>query len=225
MKKNPRVVSKPWGSELIWAETSDYLGKILRVNAGEALSLPITAATAEYAARIPTGSNLMNSPTVEADANGEPYLMTYWSPAGASVPCFQIVHREAGAWRVTPVDYPLPAFTLAGGGTKRPPVSRGILLLGSSRRPTATLVFRDDANGGAVIAVSGKFPSAETWVSTRLTEGSAGAWEPSYDPEPWRRQSRLEMLVQHVEQRDGNDSQPAQAPAEPIGVLSWSPNN
>jgi mannose-6-phosphate isomerase len=39
MKKNPRVVSKPWGSELIWAETPDYLGKILRVNAGEALSL------------------------------------------------------------------------------------------------------------------------------------------------------------------------------------------
>jgi mannose-6-phosphate isomerase-like protein (cupin superfamily) len=39
MKKNPRVVSKPWGSRLIWAETPDYLGKILRVNAGEALSL------------------------------------------------------------------------------------------------------------------------------------------------------------------------------------------
>jgi mannose-6-phosphate isomerase-like protein (cupin superfamily) len=39
MKKHPRVVSKPWGSELIWAETPDYLGKILRVNAGEALSL------------------------------------------------------------------------------------------------------------------------------------------------------------------------------------------
>jgi len=39
MKSNPRIVSKPWGSELIWAETSDYLGKILRVNAGEALSL------------------------------------------------------------------------------------------------------------------------------------------------------------------------------------------
>ena len=39
MKKNPRVVEKPWGSELIWAETSDYLGKILRVNAGHALSL------------------------------------------------------------------------------------------------------------------------------------------------------------------------------------------
>ncbi|MSR36380.1 MAG: cupin domain-containing protein [Gemmatimonadetes bacterium] len=39
MKKNPRVVSKPWGSELIWAESPSYIGKILRVKAGEALSL------------------------------------------------------------------------------------------------------------------------------------------------------------------------------------------
>lgn len=39
MKKQPRVVPKPWGSELIWAEGPDYVGKILRINAGEALSL------------------------------------------------------------------------------------------------------------------------------------------------------------------------------------------
>ena len=34
-----RVVDKPWGSELIWAETDRYVGKILRVRKGEALSL------------------------------------------------------------------------------------------------------------------------------------------------------------------------------------------
>ena len=33
------VVSKPWGHELIWAKTSRYVGKILHVRAGEALSL------------------------------------------------------------------------------------------------------------------------------------------------------------------------------------------
>jgi mannose-6-phosphate isomerase len=37
--EEPRRVEKPWGYELIWAETSDYVGKILHVNAGEALSL------------------------------------------------------------------------------------------------------------------------------------------------------------------------------------------
>lgn len=39
MKTHPRKVEKPWGHELIWAETDEYVGKILHVKAGEALSL------------------------------------------------------------------------------------------------------------------------------------------------------------------------------------------
>jgi len=37
--EQPRRVEKPWGYELIWAETEQYVGKILHVNAGESLSL------------------------------------------------------------------------------------------------------------------------------------------------------------------------------------------
>ena len=33
------IVDKPWGHELIWAKTDRYVGKILHVRAGEALSL------------------------------------------------------------------------------------------------------------------------------------------------------------------------------------------
>ena len=33
------TVDKPWGHELIWAKTSRYVGKILHIKAGEALSL------------------------------------------------------------------------------------------------------------------------------------------------------------------------------------------
>lgn len=39
MKETPRRVEKPWGYELIWAHTPEYVGKILHVNASEALSL------------------------------------------------------------------------------------------------------------------------------------------------------------------------------------------
>ena len=39
MLEIPRRVDKPWGYELIWAETEDYVGKILHVKAGEASSL------------------------------------------------------------------------------------------------------------------------------------------------------------------------------------------
>jgi mannose-6-phosphate isomerase len=35
----PRHVDKPWGWELVWAETEKYAGKLLFVRAGEALSL------------------------------------------------------------------------------------------------------------------------------------------------------------------------------------------
>jgi mannose-6-phosphate isomerase len=35
----PRRVEKPWGWELVWAETEAYVGKLLFVRAGEALSL------------------------------------------------------------------------------------------------------------------------------------------------------------------------------------------
>ena len=37
--KEIKRVDKPWGHELIWAHTDRYVGKILQVNRGEALSL------------------------------------------------------------------------------------------------------------------------------------------------------------------------------------------
>jgi len=36
---SPRRVEKPWGWELIWAETEHYVGKLLFIRGGEALSL------------------------------------------------------------------------------------------------------------------------------------------------------------------------------------------
>ncbi|HST26419.1 MAG TPA: cupin domain-containing protein [Gaiellaceae bacterium] len=39
MKVEPRRVEKPWGWELIWADTDRYAGKLLFVRAGQALSL------------------------------------------------------------------------------------------------------------------------------------------------------------------------------------------
>lgn len=38
MIDNTRTVKKPWGGELIWAETKDYVGKILFINKGHKLS-------------------------------------------------------------------------------------------------------------------------------------------------------------------------------------------
>ena len=34
-----KLVEKPWGFELIWAQTDDYVAKMLHINAGARLSL------------------------------------------------------------------------------------------------------------------------------------------------------------------------------------------
>ena len=39
MLNRKREVIKPWGKEVIWAETSDYVGKLLYINEGHKLSL------------------------------------------------------------------------------------------------------------------------------------------------------------------------------------------
>lgn len=36
---SPRRVEKPWGWELVWADTDLYVGKLLFIRSGEALSL------------------------------------------------------------------------------------------------------------------------------------------------------------------------------------------
>ena len=36
---NGQFVAKPWGSELIWAKTPKYVGKVLVIKAGQSLSL------------------------------------------------------------------------------------------------------------------------------------------------------------------------------------------
>ena len=35
----PKRIDKPWGHEIVWAHTKDYVGKILFVKKGESLSL------------------------------------------------------------------------------------------------------------------------------------------------------------------------------------------
>jgi len=38
-KTEVRIVQKPWGHETIWAVTDQYVGKVLHIKAGEALSV------------------------------------------------------------------------------------------------------------------------------------------------------------------------------------------
>jgi mannose-6-phosphate isomerase len=37
-QNNTRTINKPWGKELIWVETTNYVGKIISINSGHRLS-------------------------------------------------------------------------------------------------------------------------------------------------------------------------------------------
>jgi len=78
----PRRVEKPWGHELIWAETDRYAGKILHVKAGHALSL-------QYHERKDETIHLLRG------------KMRFW--AGASVETLaEISFAEGQSYRVVP---------------------------------------------------------------------------------------------------------------------------
>ena len=74
----PRKVEKPWGHELIWAETDRYVGKILFVRAGESLSLQFH--------RVKDESWLVHSgrAKLELGSAGEPMLKQEVIAAGAA---------------------------------------------------------------------------------------------------------------------------------------------
>ncbi len=206
--------------DLAYARSTDG-GNTWTKSDGLPCQVPITAATAEYAVRIPQNSNLMNSPWVAVDNGGRPYIATYWSPAKGAPPQFQIVYSDGKAWRVIPGPTRSATFSLADTGTKRPPISRAILLL---ELPAIHLIYRDDLRGGRIVASSLDSPAAATWKDMELTRTPVGAWEPSCDPVAWNRFLQVHMLVQNVAQLDGNDkSAPSVSPTQ-IGTLIWSPN-
>jgi hypothetical protein len=78
------------------------------------------------------------------------------------------------------------SFTLAGAGTKRPPISRAILLVGAEKKePTVHLVYRDDARGGRIVAATRAPGATPAWTESELTTDTVGAWEPAFDPIAW----------------------------------------
>lgn len=223
----------------IWRETPDVAtnhdicyarsadgGRTWTRSDGAPLALPITAATAEYALRIPQHSNLMNSPAVASDEAGRPYVTTCWSPAPGAPPRFHVLHHDGGSWRVIDGPPRTTTFTLSGGGTKSLPISRGVTLVetrGGARR--LHLVYRDadaPADGGVVVA-SRDWPGDTPWTLRSLAAWPVGAWEPAIDPAAWSGARRLQMLVQRVSQRDGDDRTGAGVGPTPIGVLEWAP--
>jgi len=87
---NAKIVTKPWGQELIFAHTSEYAGKILYVTAGHRLSLQYHKAKHEtvYVRR-----GLINA-TIETSGGGLAQVTLYPGDALA-VPAGRVHRFEA----------------------------------------------------------------------------------------------------------------------------------
>lgn len=185
---------------------------------GTPYALPINAASAEYALRIPRNSELINQTSMAADSEGRPYIASYWRDAGSTVPQYHVIYHTGAAWRVRALDFRKTPFSLGGQGTKRIPIARPQIMVGAAG---ALLVFRDEERGGKVSVAQAHDVAGGVWQLRDLTPTSVGAWEPSYDTELWRRSGILSLFVQNVQQVDGEGQ--AFVPPSPVTVLDWTP--
>ena len=212
--------------DLSYAQSTDNGVTWQRLN-GQPYTLPITLATGEVVKAIPQQHKLMNPPVVTADAQSQPFIASYWADSPHDIPRYHVVfaagERNNHDWQELKAPKVAQNFALSGHGTKRPPISRAVLLADSTRDAGQVhLIYRDDYQQGNVIALSSslRYPA---WRTTVLTNKAVGAWEPSLDIAQWHNHQQAHLLLQAVGQNDGNDQQSlATAPSE-IGVLVWQP--
>lgn len=199
--------------DLCYARSSDN-GVTWYKSNGEKYQLPIRLDNAEYACRIPQNSELINQTSMSADANGNPYIASYWREADSDVPQYRIVWNNGKIWQNRQVSERKTPFSLKGGGTKMIPVSRPRIVVESGE---IYYVFRDEERGSRVSLAHTNDVANGKWVTTDLTDFPVGAWEPSHDTELWKQKRRLQLFVQHTKQGDGE--QTVEFEAQPIYVL------
>lgn len=219
----------------VWRETGDVVtnhdicyarstdgGITWQRTDGRPYQLPITEATAEYAVRIPQNSELANQTSMAVDSAGHPWIANFWRDAPQAVPQYRVVRHDGTGWQVFQVGQRTLDFHRRGGGTKRPPVSRPVILLDSSDRGTrAFLMFRDLERGGGISVAATSDPLGNKWQFHDLTAASVGQADPVYDPVVWATRRRIHLLTQFVGQGDG-EKQEEVAP-QMVSVVEWTP--
>ncbi len=221
-RETPDVASN---HDLLYARSDDQ-GQTWRKSDGRDYHLPITQKSAEVVAAIPQQHNLMNPPSIAATRRGQPVIASYWSAAPDARPRFNIVYRNGDGWHTLAGPEAGEDFSLQGPGTKHPPISRAALL---SESNSIHLIYRDDSRGGRVLGatlenLNQAHEGNPKWHYRYLTQTDAGAWEPSIDPAQWQRMKQAHLLLQSVNQLDGDDRSGSETRPTPLNLLIWSPN-
>ncbi|MBN2612280.1 MAG: BNR repeat-containing protein [Bacteroidales bacterium] len=214
-RETPDVASN---HDLCYAKSDDG-GVTWKKSDGTVYNLPITAATAEYACKIPPKSELINQTSMAADSKGRPYIVSYWREQGNQVPQYFMVYRNGDKWNVSQVSQRKEPFSLSGMGTKKIPISRPQVVVDERNGIQPVVLFRDLERGSHVTIAVCENPGENDWRYTDLTAYSVGDWEPTYDTELWRNRKELHIFVQNVGQGDAETQ--VSIEAQPVRILEW----
>lgn len=213
-----RETSDVWTNhDLCYAKSTDG-GLTWTKSFGEKYQLPITALSAEYAIRIPEGSDLINQTSMSTDAYGQPYIATYWRTEGTTVPQLRLVYSDGRGWRMSQITHRREPFTLRGVGTRRIPLSRPQVVVNSKH---VLVVFRDAERGNRITIASSEDLEQSRWSLTDLLEIDVGLWEPTYDPIVWDVRKELHLFVQKVGQGEAESLEKLRP--QMVSVLEWRP--
>ncbi|HEX8506581.1 MAG TPA: BNR repeat-containing protein, partial [Hymenobacter sp.] len=176
-RESPDVASN---HDMAYARSPDG-GRTWQKSTGEPYQLPITEKSAEYACRIPQGSELINQTSITADEAGHPYIATYWRPAGTQVPQYHVIYQTGKTWKTAQVGQRTMPFSLSGAGTKKIPIARPQVLVGQQKGVRTVYVLLRDAERQDRASVTQCQDLAKNrWTTQDLTAASVGSWEPSY---------------------------------------------
>ena len=207
--------------DLCYARSDDG-GRTWTKSDGTAYALPITAATAEMASKIPQKHELINQTSMSADAEGRPVIATYFRPEGTKVVQYFVIRHDGKAWRTIQATERKTPFSLSGGGSKAIPVSRPQVLTRTANGKTGVwVIFRDSERDGRVSMAACDDLNDPKWTTRDLTDYSVRYWEPSYDRVRWERDGVLNLYVQVAGQGDGEKLE--NVPPQKAHVLEWRP--
>jgi hypothetical protein len=217
-RESPDVASN---HDMCYARSKDG-GRTWERSDGEKYVLPVNAATAEYAWRIPESSELINQTSMCTDENGSPVIATYWRDSGTAVPQYHLLYLKKNKWEQMSFQFRKTSFSLSGAGSKRIPISRPqVLVKGAGTSAEVFLIFRDEERGNRVSVAGIRLSGKKKIRVFDLADEATGSWEPTYDPNLWKEKNILSLFVQNVEQADAEGT--SNLPPQMIRVLEWIP--
>lgn len=203
--------------DLCYAKSTDG-GTSWTTSSGLTYQLPITASTAEYVARIPQKSELINQTSMTVREDGIPFIAGYWRSQDDPVPQYQVVYLSTNGWKTINTGFRKTAFSLSGAGTKRIPIARPqVLVQGKGKKTSVRLLFRDEERGSKVSVAVCKNLRKNNWQLIDFTDYTVGSWEPLFDTELWKQKKQLHIFIQYTEQADAEGT--TLLPAQPVKVL------